>query len=226
MFHAGRLLEFAAVAAVVIAIPGPSVLFTVRRALTTGRRTALLNVLGNEAGLLMQVIAVAFGMGVVVERSARVFTVIKLLGAVYLVYYRRAVAVPFAAAPGGSRRYRWPGDDRPRRHPCRHGPQRLSRCFCLCRCLASAGPLFGFRRSRCLAFAGPPLSVGSEQSLGPGQPLGPGQSLGPEQSLGPGQPRRRQFGSSGPPLSVPSNPAAISCFHATRHAVSLRAHPK
>ena len=86
MFHAGRLLEFAAVAAIVIIIPGPSVLFTISRALTTGRRTALLNVGGNEAGLVMQVIAVAFGMGAVVERSARVFTVIKLLGAAYLVY--------------------------------------------------------------------------------------------------------------------------------------------
>lgn len=99
MFHAGRLLEFAAVAAVAIAIPGPSVLFTISRALTTGRRTALLNVLGNAAGLVMQVIAVAFGMGVLVERSARVFTVIKLLGAAYLVYlgvqairHRRALA--------------------------------------------------------------------------------------------------------------------------------------
>lgn len=86
MFHAGRLLEFAALAAVVIAIPGPSVLFTISRALTTGRRTALLNVLGNEAGLVMQVTAVAFGMGAVVERSARVFTTTKLLGAAYLVY--------------------------------------------------------------------------------------------------------------------------------------------
>jgi threonine/homoserine/homoserine lactone efflux protein len=86
MFHVSRLLEFAAVAAVVVAIPGPSVLFTISRALTTGRRTALLNVVGNEAGLVMQVIAVAFGMGVVVERSASVFTAIKLAGAVYLVY--------------------------------------------------------------------------------------------------------------------------------------------
>ncbi len=86
MFQAGRLLEFAAVAAVAIAIPGPSVLFTISRALTTGRRTALLNVLGNEAGLVMQVIAVAFGMGVVVERSAQAFTAIKLLGGAYLVY--------------------------------------------------------------------------------------------------------------------------------------------
>jgi threonine/homoserine/homoserine lactone efflux protein len=82
----GHLLEFAGVAAIIIAIPGPSVLFTVSRALTAGRRTALVTVAGNELGLALQVIAVAFGMGEAVERSARVFTVIKVLGAIYLVY--------------------------------------------------------------------------------------------------------------------------------------------
>jgi threonine/homoserine/homoserine lactone efflux protein len=86
MISGSRLLEFAGIAAVIIALPGPSVLFTVSRALTMGRRTALLNVVGNEAGLVVQAVAVAFGLGLVVERSAQVFTVIKLLGACYLVY--------------------------------------------------------------------------------------------------------------------------------------------
>lgn len=86
MVPVSHLLEFAGVAAIIIAIPGPSVLFTVSRALTSGRRTALLTVLGNEAGLLLQATAVAFGMGAVVERSAGVFTAIKLVGAAYLVY--------------------------------------------------------------------------------------------------------------------------------------------
>jgi threonine/homoserine/homoserine lactone efflux protein len=81
-----HLLAFAGVAAVIIAIPGPSVLFTVSRALTAGRQTALLTVVGNEAGLLVQAIAVAFGLGLVVQRSAAAFTVVKLVGAAYLVY--------------------------------------------------------------------------------------------------------------------------------------------
>jgi threonine/homoserine/homoserine lactone efflux protein len=81
-----HLLEFAGLAAVIIAIPGPSVLFTVSRALTAGRRTALVTVVGNEIGLLIQSAAVAFGIGELVARSAQVFTVIKLAGAVYLVY--------------------------------------------------------------------------------------------------------------------------------------------
>jgi threonine/homoserine/homoserine lactone efflux protein len=81
-----HLLTFCGLAAVIIAIPGPSVLFTVSRALSGGRRTALLTVAGNEAGLLLQATAVAFGTGELVERSAQAFTVIKLAGAAYLVY--------------------------------------------------------------------------------------------------------------------------------------------
>jgi threonine/homoserine/homoserine lactone efflux protein len=81
-----HLLAFCGLAAVIIAIPGPSVLFTVSRALSGGRRTALLTVAGNEAGLLIQATAVAFGVGELVERSAEAFTAIKLAGAAYLVY--------------------------------------------------------------------------------------------------------------------------------------------
>ncbi len=86
MVSARNLLEFAALAALVIAIPGPSVLFTISRALTRGRRTALLSVVGNEIGGIVQVAAVAFGLGAIVVRSAELFTVVKFGGAAYLVY--------------------------------------------------------------------------------------------------------------------------------------------
>ena len=86
MIPISHVLAFAALAAVLIAVPGPSVLFTVSRAVTVGRRGALFTVVGNELGLVVQVIAVSFGAGAVVQRSAEVFTVIKLAGAVYVVY--------------------------------------------------------------------------------------------------------------------------------------------
>jgi threonine/homoserine/homoserine lactone efflux protein len=81
-----RLVAFAVTAAVVIAIPGPSVLFIVGRALAAGRRTALLSVLGNALGEYAQVAAVAFGIGALAERSVAVLTAIKLVGGAYLVY--------------------------------------------------------------------------------------------------------------------------------------------
>jgi threonine/homoserine/homoserine lactone efflux protein len=81
-----RLLAFAVTAAVVIVVPGPSVLFVVGRALGAGRRVAVLSVVGNTIGEYGQVLAVAFGVGAVAERSVAAFTIIKLLGGAYLVY--------------------------------------------------------------------------------------------------------------------------------------------
>ncbi|MGW2635251.1 LysE family translocator [Streptomyces chattanoogensis] len=67
-------------------IPGPSVLFVVGRALAQGRRAALTTVVGNTVGAYVLIVAVAFGIGAVVERSILVFTVLKLVGAAYLVF--------------------------------------------------------------------------------------------------------------------------------------------
>lgn len=86
MISSGRLLAFAATAFVVIVIPGPSVLFVVGRALAGGRRVAVFSVLGNAAGEYVQVIAIAFGIGALVEQSVAAFTVLKLLGGGYLIY--------------------------------------------------------------------------------------------------------------------------------------------
>jgi threonine/homoserine/homoserine lactone efflux protein len=82
----GQLLAFAVAAFVLIAIPGPSVLFIISRGVALGRRAALATVVGNAAGVYVQVAAVALGIGVIVERSAAVFTAVKLVGAAYLVF--------------------------------------------------------------------------------------------------------------------------------------------
>ncbi|EHR51530.1 putative threonine efflux protein [Saccharomonospora marina XMU15] len=86
MISFGQVAAFAALTFVMVIVPGPSVLFTISRALTVGRRDALLTVVGNAAGIYLQIVAVAFGLGTLVERSAAAFTAVKLAGAGYLVY--------------------------------------------------------------------------------------------------------------------------------------------
>jgi len=81
-----HLLAFALTSFALIAVPGPSVLFTISRALTIGRRGALLTMAGNALGQTLQVVAVACGIGAFVERSVLAYTAIKWLGAAYLVY--------------------------------------------------------------------------------------------------------------------------------------------
>ncbi|MEU6095012.1 LysE family translocator [Streptomyces sp. NPDC047079] len=112
MIGLDRLAVFLTVVAVLIAVPGPSVLFVVSRGVALGRRAAVSTAVGNEAGLLVQVTLVAFGLGNVLERSLLVFSVLKFAGALYLVYlgvqawrHRKSLAVaeqntPEAGRPG------------------------------------------------------------------------------------------------------------------------------
>lgn len=81
-----KFLAFSAMSLLLSAVPGPSVLFIVGRALAHGRRAAMTTVLGNTLGGYALVVAVALGVGTLVERSVILFNVIKLAGAAYLVF--------------------------------------------------------------------------------------------------------------------------------------------
>jgi threonine/homoserine/homoserine lactone efflux protein len=113
MLPTQHLVAFIITAFVVIVIPGPSVLFVVSRALVLGRRGALSTVVGNSLGEYVQVMAVAFGVGAIVERSVMVFTAIKLVGAAYLVYlgvqairHRQRLTTILAGPAGPTSRWR------------------------------------------------------------------------------------------------------------------------
>jgi threonine/homoserine/homoserine lactone efflux protein len=99
-----HLLAFALTAFLLIAVPGPSVLFTVSRALALGRAAGVATVAGNTLGVCVQVMAVAFGIGALAERSVLVFNLIKLGGAGYLIFlgvqavrHRKRLAEAFGA---------------------------------------------------------------------------------------------------------------------------------
>ena len=79
-------LAFLVASVLFIQVPGPSLLFTIGRALTVGRRDALLSALGNALGVLLQVLAIAVGLGAVVAASATAYTVLKIAGAAYVVW--------------------------------------------------------------------------------------------------------------------------------------------
>ncbi len=86
MLSTTHLLAFTLAAFALIVVPGPSVLFTVSRALALGRMAGVATVAGNTVGVYVQVVAVAFGIGALVERSVMLFTIVKLGGAAYLIF--------------------------------------------------------------------------------------------------------------------------------------------
>jgi threonine/homoserine/homoserine lactone efflux protein len=86
MLPTSHLLAFALISFALIIVPGPNVLFVISRSLMLGRAAGVGTAAGGQIGVYLQVVAVAFGVGALVERSVAIFTVIKLAGAAYLVY--------------------------------------------------------------------------------------------------------------------------------------------
>ena len=86
MFSTGQLLGFALASLVLIVVPGPGVLFVVGRALAHGRRTAVATALGHAGGNYAVAACVAVGLGALLERSDQAFIIVKVAGALYLVW--------------------------------------------------------------------------------------------------------------------------------------------
>jgi threonine/homoserine/homoserine lactone efflux protein len=81
-----RLWEYSIAAFLIILAPGPSVLFTIARAIAWGRTTALLTVLGNVLGMYTMSVFVCFGLGPILSRSHLIFNLVQWGGGLYLIY--------------------------------------------------------------------------------------------------------------------------------------------
>ncbi|TCC03966.1 LysE family translocator [Kribbella soli] len=108
------VVGFLLLSALLSAIPGPSVLLGTSRAITRGRRSAMLIVLGNFAGGMALLALVLAGLGVIVATSAKLFMVVKLAGAGYLLWL--GIRSILSARSGGSGHLAQPVADRPA-HP-------------------------------------------------------------------------------------------------------------
>ncbi len=74
------------IASVTIASPGPGVLLTVSNSLRHGFSGAIRSILGVAAGILIVAVVSATGLGLMLAASAMAFSVIKYIGAAYLVW--------------------------------------------------------------------------------------------------------------------------------------------
>jgi threonine/homoserine/homoserine lactone efflux protein len=101
------LLLFIGASLVLLAIPGPAVIYVVTRSLGQGRAAGLVSVLGVESGTFAYALAAAAGLSSLIAASEGAFTAIKYAGAAYLVYLgvrKLLEREPAAEAVGGRRR--------------------------------------------------------------------------------------------------------------------------
>jgi len=81
-----RLIEYIIAAMIIILAPGPSVLFTIARAIAWGRKVAVFTVAGNVTGAFVLSSLVAFGIGPILSRYDLAYSAVQWGGGGYLVY--------------------------------------------------------------------------------------------------------------------------------------------
>ena len=87
-----QLLMFIAAGWLLNLTPGPDVLYIVSNALRSGTRAGIVAGLGITAGCFVHIFAAAVGVGALLAASATAFTVLKWLGAAYLLWmYQRTM---------------------------------------------------------------------------------------------------------------------------------------
>jgi len=78
--------EFLLTSLVVVIVPGTGVIYTVSTGLTQRWRASIAAALGCTAGIIPHLIASILGLSAILHMSARAFQVLKIAGALYLLY--------------------------------------------------------------------------------------------------------------------------------------------
>jgi len=105
MPDAAHLIAFAVAATTIALIPGPGMLYVLARSLGGGRDEGLRSTAGTGIGGLVHVAAAAAGLSAIIATSATAFTVVKYLGAAYLIWLgSKALFSRNHEAPPGSAR--------------------------------------------------------------------------------------------------------------------------
>lgn len=99
-FEPGQLLIFLVAASILAVTPGPGVTYVLARTVAGGRGEGVASSFGTAVGGLLHVVAAALGVSAILARSAIAFSLVKYIGACYLVY----LGIRMLLSAGGSAR--------------------------------------------------------------------------------------------------------------------------
>lgn len=86
MISTETLLTFIAASSLLAFVPGPDNIFVLTQSALSGRKAGLLVTLGLCSGLIVHTVAVAAGVAAIFQVSLLAFTLLKIVGAAYLLY--------------------------------------------------------------------------------------------------------------------------------------------
>jgi threonine/homoserine/homoserine lactone efflux protein len=86
MFDFTSLLFFLGSSVLITLAPGPDIIFTITQGLSNGKKAGMTTALGLASGNLVHTTAAALGLSVLFKTSPVAFWILKIAGAIYLLY--------------------------------------------------------------------------------------------------------------------------------------------
>jgi threonine/homoserine/homoserine lactone efflux protein len=86
MISTETLLLFCVTALALIITPGPNQIYIIARSTSQGRKAGFISVLGVDSGTLVHVVSASLGLTALLASSALAFSIVKYIGAAYLIY--------------------------------------------------------------------------------------------------------------------------------------------
>lgn len=102
MIDQATLLTYIAVVAGFVVIPGPALLLTLARASTSGTRVGIATGFGIAVGDMVHTAMAVVGLSAILLTSALLFSLVKYIGAAYLIYLGIRALIERADVPGAS----------------------------------------------------------------------------------------------------------------------------
>lgn len=81
-----QLIPFLTASILLTLSPGPDIIYVLVQSMTNGKKAGIITTLGLVSGILIHTSLVAFGVSAIIKESELLFTIIKVLGALYLFF--------------------------------------------------------------------------------------------------------------------------------------------
>lgn len=81
-----QLFAFVGAAVLLTCSPGPDIIYVLSQSVTNGKKAGILTALGLVLGVLIHTTLIAFGFSLLIRENEILFTIIKVVGALYLCY--------------------------------------------------------------------------------------------------------------------------------------------
>lgn len=86
MIDQATLITYIAILLGFVLIPGPAVIFTMAQASRSGVKAGVSTAFGMAAGDMLHTLMAVFGISAIIQTSTLAFTIVKIIGATYLIY--------------------------------------------------------------------------------------------------------------------------------------------